>query len=176
MRYILKKSPQIIEPWDETQANKLLKGYVDDVIGKNPPELSAWASQRGIMPVDDPIDEAFSEKNMNELRAAIETLSAEWKRLALWKEGTKVAVDQIMSGQLKAPCRLPVSKGWHDIVGREVVVHLTQEQCELGWGGAKPGECHFTQAEAKEMFDSIGRGDDVRSWLAVKKMFKGVTV
>lgn len=161
--------------WSETVAESLLKEYID-AIGQNPPELSTWVSQRGIMPVDDPIDEAFSRKNMNELRSAIKSLTSEWVRLAEWKELSQIAVDQIMSGQLTAPCRLPVSKGWHDIVGREVVVHLTQDQCESGWSRAKPGECHFTQGEAKEMFDSIGRGDDVRSWLAAKTMFKGVTV
>ena len=172
MRYISKKKPVEFEAWDERQAEILLKQFADMVAG-NPSGLSTWCEQRGIMPDDSQIDIAFGRRDLIGLRQAVDDSEKEWKRLALWKEGSNAAVDSILQGTLRTVCRLPVAVAWHGIIGRVAVVHPTDLECEKAWSRAGPGECHFHQAEAKEMFQAITRGDDIKAWMKLKYMFRG---
>ena len=85
MRYVRNKQIPVDETWNREEADKLVKGYVDDVIGQNPPGLSSWASSRGLMPLDDQLDTAYEKQELVGIRSAIDALTNEWHRLTAWK-------------------------------------------------------------------------------------------
>lgn len=176
MRYVRNKQIPVDETWNREEADKLVKGYVDDVIGQNPPGLSSWASSRGLMPIDDQLDTAYEKQELVGIRSAIDALTKEWYRLTAWKIEAEETVFLIHSETLRESRRMPVAKEWQAIVGQVIVVHPTPAKAEKAWRTAAQGECHFFVDEAKELFSAIESGADVRGRMLAKKTFQGSTV